>query len=183
MAPLSDHCRRVGRGRVKAKWLDGYSGQTVDQLLALDPEYRIDSIVLAFEDALARRAQDHGLGALNDVEMSVLAIEALEREVNNGGHHQFFLNTPEFAEHVVPALRRIGCARTADVVQRAIDLLELPGPVTASRVAGALDDDADSRLLETLIEECDAPYFDAPEPIADRLFAYLSQNRARIRIK
>jgi len=168
---------------VAAKWLDGYSGQTVDQLLALHPEYRIDSIVFAFEDALARRAQDHGLGALNEVEISVLAIEALEREVNNGGHHQFFLNTPEYAEHVVPALRRIGCARTADVAQKAIDLLRLPGPVTTSRVADALDNDAKGSLIEILIEQCDAPYFDEPEPIADRLFAYLSENRERIRIK
>lgn len=168
---------------MQAKWLDGYSGQTVEQLLALSPEYRIDSIVLAFEDALARRAQEHGLDALNEVEISVLAIEALEREVNNGGHHQFFLNTPEYAEHVVSALRRIGCARTAEVAQRAIDLLALPGPVTASRVAGALDNDAEGSLIEILIEECDAPYFDEPEPIADRLFAYLSENRARIRIK
>jgi len=103
--------------------------------------------------------------------------------VNNGGYHQFFLNTPEYAEHVVPALRRIGCARTAHVAQRAIDLLELPGPVTASRVAGALDQDSKGSLIEILIEKCDAPYFDEPEAIADRLFAYLSENRERIRIK
>jgi hypothetical protein len=168
---------------MEAKWLDGYSGQTVEQLLALSPEYRIDSIVLAFEDALTRRAQDIGLGALNEVEISVLAIEALEREVNNGGHHQFFLNTPEYAEHVVAALRRIGCTRTAEVVQRAIDLLELTGPITASRVADALDHDAKGSLIEILIEECDAPYFDEPESIAERLFAYLSENRQRVRIK
>ena len=173
----------IGSGGVEARWLDGYSGQTVDELLALNPEYRIDSIVLAFEEALAHRARDLGLGALNEVEISVLAIEALEREVNNGGHHQFFLNTPEYAEFVVPALRRIGCTRTADVAQRAIDLLELPGPVTASRVADALDNDLQGSLIELLIEECDAPYFDEPEAIADRLFSYLSENRERIRIK
>lgn len=165
-----------------AKWLDGYSGQTVDQLLALSGEYRIDSIVLAFEDALGRRAHTLGLGALNEVEIAVLAIEALEREVNNGGHHQFFLNTPEYAEHVVPALRRIGCERTADIAQRAIDLLELPGPVNTPRVSDALVNDPRGRLVEILIEECDAPYFDEPEAIADRLFAYLSGNRDRIRL-
>jgi uncharacterized protein DUF4375 len=167
---------------MEAKWLDGYSGQTVDQLLALSGEYRIDSIVLAFEDALGRRAQALGLGALNEVEIAVLAIEALEREVNNGGHHQFFLNTPEYAEHVVPALRRVGCTRTADIAQRAIDLLGLPGPVDTSRVSDALVHDPGGRLVEVLIEECDAPYFDEPEPIADRLFAYLSEHRERIRL-
>ena len=166
-----------------AKWLDGYAGQTVGELLALSPEYRIDSIVLAFEEALMRRTHGPGLGVLNEVEITVLAIESLEREVNNGGHHQFFLNTPEYAEHVVAALRRIGCLRTAALAQKAIDLLELRGPVTASRVSDALERGSKGRLLETLIEECDAPYFDEPEPIADRLFAYLSENRERIRLK
>jgi hypothetical protein len=68
-------------------------------------------------------------------------------------------------------------------VQRAIDLLELTGPVTASRVADALDHDANGSLIEILIEECDAPYFDEPESIAERLFAYLSENRQRVRLK
>jgi len=31
------------------KFLKAYSGQTTEQLIALDGEYRVDSIVLAFE--------------------------------------------------------------------------------------------------------------------------------------
>lgn len=166
----------------QGKWLEEYKGQTVDELLGMVPEYRVDSIVLAFEDALARRAQKSGLGALNDVEVSVLAIEALEREVNNGGHHQFFLNTPEFAGHVVAALRRIGCEATADIAQKAIDRLELPGPVDTDAVSRALETD-DGSLIETLIEECDAPYFDGSEPIADRLLEYIRANRGGIRLR
>jgi Domain of unknown function (DUF4375) len=167
---------------MNAKFLSGYSGQSVDELLALYPEYRIDSIVLAFEEALGRSVHDRELGALNDVGITVLAIEALEREVNNGGHHQFFLNTPEYAEHVVTALQRIGCARTAAVAQRAIDLLGLAGPVTTSRVEDAIQQDSAGRLIEILIEQCDAPYFDEPEAIADQLFAYVAANRARVRL-
>jgi hypothetical protein len=39
------------------KWLDSYSGQTADQLLALEGEYRIDSLVLAFEQALDQKGR------------------------------------------------------------------------------------------------------------------------------
>ena len=72
------------------KWLDGYSGETIDELIALAGSHRIDSIVLAIEEALLRRE----LGELNEAETTVLAIEALEREVNNGGYHRFFGAAP-----------------------------------------------------------------------------------------
>jgi hypothetical protein len=35
------------------RFLEGYDGQTTEQLLAMENEYRIDSLVLAFEDAFA----------------------------------------------------------------------------------------------------------------------------------
>ena len=34
------------------KWFDAYGGQTTEQLLALEGEYRTDSLVLAFEQAI-----------------------------------------------------------------------------------------------------------------------------------
>jgi len=34
------------------KWLDRYSAESTDELIALENEYRLDSIVLAFEEAL-----------------------------------------------------------------------------------------------------------------------------------
>lgn len=65
------------------EFLAGYSGQTTDELIALASNYRIDSIVLAFEQALDQRSLAREL----TVEESwILAIEALEREVNNGGY-------------------------------------------------------------------------------------------------
>ena len=38
------------------KWLDGYKGQTAAQLIALETSYRLDSLVLAFEQALGTKA-------------------------------------------------------------------------------------------------------------------------------
>jgi hypothetical protein len=160
-----------------AKWLEGYSGQTVDQLLALAADHRIDSLVLAFEEALLQR-----VGELNEVERTVIAVEALEREVNNGGYHQLFLNRPEEAEHLVPSLRRIGCTRTAELTQKAVDLLKVQGALTASAVSDALERGGDA-LLEQLGEQCDGPYYDGAEPIDRHLFDYLARNRERIRLK
>src|SRR5712692_6395503 len=38
------------------KWLEKYSGQTVEQLLSLEGEYRTDSVIIAFEQAIGQKA-------------------------------------------------------------------------------------------------------------------------------
>ena len=160
------------------KWLEGYSGQSVDELIALASGYRVDSLVLAFEQALQQATSP-----LNETELTILAVEALEREVNNGGSHQFFLNTPEYGPIVVEALKRIDCPKTAAVSALAISLLGLREPFTAIQIQAALDKDRGGKLIEILIDQCDRPYDDTGEPIADRLFAYIRANRDFIRLR
>src|SRR5438552_11088290 len=67
------------------QWLAGHSGQSVEQLIALEGKYRIDSLVLAFEQAMHQKIARVGMAGLSDEERIICAIEALEREVNNGG--------------------------------------------------------------------------------------------------
>jgi hypothetical protein len=166
----------------KLKWLDGYSRQSTDALIALAGEHRIDSIVLAFESGIQDKAAQQGSSALSEAELTVLTIEALEREVNNGGYHQFFLNTPEYASNAVAALRRIDCPRTADITAQAVSLLGVQEPFTAEHIQSVLDNDSDGHLIEVLTERCDRAYDETGEPIADRLFAYIRANRGAVRL-
>ncbi len=47
----------------------------------------------------------------------------LEREVNNGGFNQYFINSSgDFAHETIDSLKEIGANRTAQILQRAIDL-------------------------------------------------------------
>lgn len=64
-------------------------------------------------------------------EMEVLTIpqqkfyinQNLEREVNNGGFWQYFMNSSgEFAHETLLSLKEIGAVKTAEVLQKAIDL-------------------------------------------------------------
>jgi hypothetical protein len=156
------------------KFLEEYSGQTVDQLLALEGEYRIDSLVLVFEEALQKKAYREGDRAINDEERLVLAIEALEREVNNGGYQQFFVNSSkEFAPVIVRALERIGCPENAAITQRAIDALHLSS-LTVEAIEMAIADGVDEEVLDN----CDKSYFAAREEIAGRLFAFIKANKS-----
>ena len=96
------------------KWLEAYSGETTDELIALQGKYRTDSIVLAFEQAADQKVERLGPESLSVEEWVILAIEALEREVNNGGYWQFFANaTCFYTPVIVDALDRIGCSETA----------------------------------------------------------------------
>src|SRR5215470_8182521 len=95
-------------------FLSSYSGQSPEELLSLESAYRIDSLVLAFEEAVGQKARRQGPQSLSNQELIVLAVEALEREVNNGGYEQFFINSSkEFAPIMVEALGRIGCGETS----------------------------------------------------------------------
>ena len=99
-------------------WLNTYTGQTTDELIALESNYRTDSLVLAFEQALGQKAGPLGFEGLTSAERVVLAVEAIEREVNNGGYDQLLINSSkELAPYFVSALNDIGCPKVARLTQ------------------------------------------------------------------
>jgi hypothetical protein len=155
------------------QWLDGYSGQTVDELIGLEGHYRIDSLVLAFEQAIDQKAARVGYEKLSEEELIILAVEAMEREVNNGGFDQFFINAPEYAPLLVNALRRIGCPQAAKISQKAVTMVE-----KAPRIENRTPED-DEKLMDVL-DECDNLYYKRPENIEESLFAFIKANRAKI---
>ena len=160
-------------------WLKEYSGQTVEQLLALEGEYRIDSLVVVFQQAVDQKAAREGDDALNPEERIIVAIEALEAEVNNGGYAQFFLNSSrEYAPTIVQALVRIGCPITAEITQRAIDALRLPS-LTGEAIEAAM---ADDEVSEDDLNECDDSYYKSGEDIAGQLFAFIKKIKDAIKL-
>jgi hypothetical protein len=153
-----------------------YEGQSTDELLALEPKFRIDSLVLAFEQAIQGKAP----ASISTEESYVLAVEGLEREVNNGGYRQFFGNSSgEFAPVIEAALRAIECPKTADITRDAIAALRVQA-LTAETVAAAAFSEDES--IERALASCDDRYFSNDEPIADRLFRWIAANRDRVRI-
>ncbi len=160
----------------KLKWLEGYSGQTTNELIGLEEEYRVPSLVLAFEQAIARRSMQR---RLTEAELAVVAVEALEREVNNGGYSQFFINTPHFAASIVPALIGIGCPQTAEITRKALDALEAPN-LEAEKIRAAAS--ASNGERDSVLERCDRLYFDSMEPIAAPLFEFIKSHRTAIKI-
>ena len=178
--PTFEETARASFERLRKRnpgWFNGYSGQTVEELLALEGKYRVDSLVAAFEQAVLQKAER---GAdLTPEEQVVVEVEALEREVNNGGYDQFFVNCPAYASDIVAALQRIGCGKTASITQTAIDELGAPH-LTAEGVETALYSVRAPR--DKKFKSCDDAYYENAEPIADKLFAFIKKNRAGINL-
>ena len=162
------------------KFLDGYSGQTTRQLIDMEDEYRVDSLVLAFEEAIQKKEESLGTASLSPAERVILAVEALEREVNNGGYEQFFSNSSvEYSGDVVQALISIGCREQASIAQKALDTVIPSGSEIDAEAIEDLLMDADDQLLDAL-SECDDAFWSASESIEDSLFAYVKANQASI---
>jgi hypothetical protein len=164
------------------KWLDAHTGQTTDELIALEADYRVDSLVLAFDQALAEKAVCEGLAGLTAEERVVLAVEAIEREVNNGGYDQLFTDSSkQLAPYFIDALDAIGADEVAKLTRRAIDALGIQGALTVESIDRAMDVDSEER--DDSLAECDEAYYDLSCDLADPLFAYIKTNRARIALE
>lgn len=157
------------------KWLERYSGESTDELITLEHEYTLDSIVLAFEQALARKAARSGSDALTTEEQVIVAVEALEREVNNGGYSQFFLNSSnKYAPIIVDALQRIGCQEAARLTKRAFDIVGVPTPHSHSyqdSIAELSPEQVDA------LGRCDVEYYRVVGDLAYPLFQYIKRER------
>ena len=161
-----------------AQLLDGYSGESVEELIALEGQYRCDSLVLAFEQAIDRKTARVGEDNLTSEERVILAVEALEREVSNGGYEQFFVNpSREYTPIIVDALRRFGCPKTAEITHRALTIVQ-QAPTTEEEIENGTWEENQER--QDALSECDSLYFKRPENIEENLFAFIKANRARI---
>jgi hypothetical protein len=149
-------------------------------LLRLADDCSVPSLVLAFEQALNQKAWREGEPSLTSEERIIVAVEEFEREVNNGGYNQFFINSSrDYAPIIVESLLRIGCPETAKLTSRALAALRLPSLSVASieRVMETDDAERDAEL-----EECSRIFFNSDEPIAVPLFNFIAENKAAIRL-
>ncbi|HUA62724.1 MAG TPA: DUF4375 domain-containing protein [Verrucomicrobiae bacterium] len=148
--------------KVMKPWLD-YTGQASSEILACKETHRIDSLLCALEWGIRAKAETIGEERLTKEERVVLAVMALEREVNNGGYSQFFSNSSRrFKPIVAEALRRIGCDDVARITERAI------GAAGSER--------------KTILEACDQEFYKIGG-IEDKLFGFVEANQAQIQFE
>jgi hypothetical protein len=163
--------------REHAMKLARYSGKTIDELLAITNGNEID-FLQALEMAIQQKSERVDVDDLTEEEIIVLAVEALEREVNNGGYSQFFVNSSrEYTPIIVHALLSIGCPKTAEITKSAIAAAGFQGlaPMALAKALNAYSG-ADNQELD----ECDQLYYKAGEDIGGKLIEFVKDNKNAI---
>lgn len=159
------------------KFLESYSGQSTEQLIGLAAGHRVDSLVLAFEQALEQKRAKQK--KLSQPELDILAVEAMEREVNNGGFQQFFVNSSKaYASSLPAALERVGCPIAAKIASDALAALKIQSTATEAKIDAAVSRLGDK--ASAVFGPLDGRYFQNKEPIADQLFAYIQAMKSDI---
>ena len=148
-------------------WLD-YAGQTTPELIACKTSHRIDSLLRAFEQGIQNKLDQQE--KISSEERVILAVMALQREVDKGGHQQFFLNSSrQFVPVIESSLLRIGCDETAAIIADAIAAL---GP------EGIHGEDP---VRDKILQDCDERFYQTGE-IELNLFHFVEANQERIRL-
>ena len=162
------------------RWLNGYSGQTTEELIALEGAFRTDSIVAAFAQAIAQKAARLGDAHLSTPERVVLAVEAVEDRVNSGGFDSLLRYESALVPAIVPSLEAIGCHAVADLARSAIEAIDIDGPITANAIESAIDEENDAR--DDRLDALDRRYYEIAGDLADPLLEFIKSNRDQIKL-
>ena len=141
----------------------------------LDASGAVD--LFKISEAVWAREAKHGFRALSNPERVFLCVWDLEAEVNNGGFSQFFDNSAgDYAAETPGALKTIGAAGMADLVERAMAVFGAAGPPTDREkrfeAIEALPESEKERW-----EELDAAFIKLPSPEAG-LRAFVEAHRS-----
>ena len=160
------------------RWLNGYSGQTTDELISLEGAFRTDSIVVAFAQAIDQKAARLGDAQLSTPERVVLAVEAVEDRVNSGGFDSLLRYESALVPHVVSSLIAIGGDAVADLARSAIEAVDIDGPITPNAIESAMDEENDAR--DDRLDALDRRYYEMAGDLADPLLEFIKANRDQI---
>lgn len=164
------------------KWFENPDRLTVGEIVKLESQYRIDSLVCAMEERIMNKI-DNDLEP-TDEEVVVLAIEAMEREVNNGGFAQFCSNDSwRYIPCLVKCLANIGAVKTKAIAEQAVSALGI-SPMSESsdpdEYYEKLQEIVEDEEVAEKLEQCDSAYYETGEDIAGLLFSFVKQNVAKI---
>lgn len=131
-------------------------------------------------DSTLNAISNHGqeIERLTESQKTVLIVENLEREINNGGFNQFFFNSSgQFAQETVTALRSIKAFETADIVSKSISVWpnqEVPKDWTKRQeILEAISEQAD-----VVWNECDEEFYKYQDNIVTLLLEYVKSNKS-----
>ncbi len=116
------------------------------------------------------------LSALSPEERTACAVDAFQREVNNGGFEQYLYNSSgAMAGELLDALHAVGADCVAEIYRPA--LAALPGKLPADEEErGALLDEALTESVSERLDRCDGRFYERSGDLEERLYRYIVEN-------
>lgn len=151
-------------------------GKTVREVLSHRGEAEDWELDANIGFILLAKEEQHGLASFTESERYVYAVEAMLREVNNGGFDQFFYNSSgQLAFDLVPALKAISAREVVKIAQRALDIFgTLESLEEDVRVDHLMEITEEGELQ--LWEECDSDFYESEELLEPVLLDYIESN-------
>ena len=117
------------------------------------------------------------MDTLTEAQKNLYYNQNLEREVNNGGFNQYFINSSgDFAHETINSLRTIGANHTADILQSAIDQFpdkKVPRDRDARiDLVGQIEETANEKW-----EELDQKFFEYKDDLNSLNIEYVKKHR------
>jgi hypothetical protein len=146
----------------------------IDKILTLSDEASVLMEIDTQLNLLSNYGED--LNELTAAQKYFLFIENLEREVNNGGFHQFFFNSSgDHAHETLKALKAIGAFNTANIVEKSIS----PWPnnkVPTNRQERQQRLEEIEEIGNPIWDQCDLEFFKYEEKIGTLLLKFVREN-------
>jgi Domain of unknown function (DUF4375) len=150
------------------KFFSGIATGAMNDFIALDGEFRRDSLIMALCAALRSQSDDEARD-LSPEETTVVAVNSLEEAVNSGGYAEFITQSPDQVGVIVQCLIEIGEKDVAELTARA---LAVPGVAkfmkTLTRPGADLSDTARNAL-----EQIDEIYYERQFAMEDKLWDFV----------
>ena len=155
---------------------ENHKNMSIDEILQMeDPT----SAIIELDDRV-NELSDYGedLSKLTEPQKVLLFVENLEREVNNGGFHQFYFNSSgDYAHETLDALKTIGANKMADILTKANSVWpnqQVPKDRTKrENIQETIEEQA-----APVWDECDNVFYAYPDDIAGLLLKYVKQHKA-----
>jgi len=160
-----------------AEWFENEGNLGVAEIVKLEGSFLAASLVAAVDAVLAAKSKTGA--AMNEAQSTVLAVEALEREVNNGGFAKFFGSSSwNHVPFLVKSLERVGSREAVRLAKEAVALLKIPAAAHDDPAAlfSCIQASLARHEVEIRLNDLDSDFYVLEEDLPKLVWNYVKKN-------
>ena len=155
-------------------------GTTTDEILSHENDAMKDNVLSALLWRLGQKSERREWKNLSDSERRLIAVDAMNGEVLDGGFKQYFSTSlGADVEVALAGLKEMGATATAEIVERAMSPFPGNKPPADNEQRTAIMEKIEA-TTDPVWQKCDDAYYDFKEDLDALELAYAKKKRADI---